>query len=87
MSNRFQELEQKRAEAQLGGGQSRIDAQHKKGKLTARERIELLLDPGTFTEMGMMVTHRCTDFGMEEQTVLGDGVVTGYGHIGGRLVY
>jgi len=87
MSNRFQELEQKRAEAQLGGGQSRIDAQHKKGKLTARERIELLLDPGTFTEMGMMVTHRCTDFGMEEQTVLGDGVVTGYGQIGGRLVY
>lgn len=87
MSNRFQELEQKRAEAQLGGGQSRINAQHKKGKLTARERIELLLDPGTFTEMGMMVTHRCTDFGMEEQTVLGDGVVTGYGHIGGRLVY
>ena len=87
MNHRFQELEQKRAEAQLGGGQARIDAQHKKGKLTARERIELLLDPGTFTEMGMMVTHRCTDFGMEEQTVLGDGVVTGYGHIGGRLVY
>jgi propionyl-CoA carboxylase beta chain len=87
MTNRFQELEAKRSEAQLGGGQARIDSQHKKGKLTARERVELLLDPGTFTEMGMMVTHRCTDFGMESQQFLGDGVVTGYGYIDGRLVY
>ena len=77
----------KRVEAKLGGGQNRIDAQHAKGKLTARERIDLLLDEGSFEEFDMFVTHRCTDFDMQKQTFLSDGVVTGYGTIDGRLVY
>jgi acetyl-CoA carboxylase carboxyltransferase component len=81
------ELRRRREEALLGGGQKRIDAQHKKGKLTARERLDLLLDPGTFQETGMFATHRATDFGLAEQKVPGDGVVTGYGKIDGRLVY
>jgi propionyl-CoA carboxylase beta chain len=81
------QLEQKRAAARLGGGQKRIDAQHSKGKLTARERIEVLLDPDTFEEWDMFVEHRCTDFGMDEQKIPGDGVVTGYGMINGRLVF
>ncbi len=84
---RIEELRQKRAEALLGGGQRRIDAQHSKGKLTARERIDLLLDAGTFSELDMFVTHRSTDFGLDEQRIPGDGVVTGYGRIDGRLVY
>jgi acetyl-CoA carboxylase carboxyltransferase component len=71
----------------LGGGKKRIEAQHKKGKLTARERLDLLLDPGTFNELDMFVTHRSTDFGLDEQRIPGDGVVTGYGQIDGRLVY
>ena len=71
----------------LGGGQVRIDSQHKKGKLTARERIHFLMDEGSFEEIGMMVTHRSTDFGMEKEIYLGDGVVTGYGTINGRLTY
>jgi propionyl-CoA carboxylase beta chain len=73
--------------AELGGGQERIDKQHAAGKLTARERIALLLDAGSFVEMDKFVTHRCADFGMEKQKILGDGVVTGYGNIDGRLVY
>jgi acetyl-CoA carboxylase carboxyltransferase component len=73
--------------ATLGGGQARIDAQHKKGKLTARERLDLLLDPDTFNELDMFVTNRATDFGLDEQKIPGDGVVTGYGQIDGRLVY
>lgn len=73
--------------ALLGGGQARIDSQHKKGKLTARERIQLLMDEGTFEEIGMLVKHRSTDFGMEKEQYLGDGVVTGYGKVNGRLVY
>jgi acetyl-CoA carboxylase carboxyltransferase component len=77
----------KRVEAKLGGGQKRIDAQHAKGKLTARERIEILLDEGSFEEFDMFVTHRCTDFDMQNQIFLSDGVVTGYGTIDGRLVY
>ncbi|MBL8474302.1 MAG: acyl-CoA carboxylase subunit beta, partial [Rhodocyclaceae bacterium] len=77
----------KREAARLGGGQKRIDSQHKRGKLTARERIELLLDAGTFEEWDMFKEHRCTDFGMEKETVPGDGVVTGYGTISGRLVF
>ena len=81
------ELEKRRAEAQLGGGQDRIDKQHKDGKQTARERIDLLFDPGTFVELDRFVTHRCTDFGMENKKFFGDGVVTGYGKIEGRLVY
>jgi len=71
----------------MGGGKERIDAQHKRGKLTARERLDLLLDPGSFTELDMFVTHRCTDFGLEKQQIPGDGVVTGWGTIGGRDVY
>lgn len=74
-------------EAELGGGQKRIDAQHGKGKLTARERLSLLLDEGSFEEIGRLVTHRATDFDLDKQKVLGDGVVTGYGKIHGRLVY
>ncbi len=87
MSDPRQLLEQKRAEAQLGGGQKRIESQHSKGKLTARERIDLLLDEGTFSEIGAFVTHRSNDFGMENQKFAGDGVVTGYGKVNGRLVY
>lgn len=82
--DRLNDLE---TEARLGGGQARIDKQHAKGKLTARERIEGFLDTGTFIELDRFVTHDCTDFGMEEQKVLGDGVVTGYGRVDGRLVY
>ena len=78
------ELEQRRAAARLGGGERRIAAQHAKGKLTARERIELLLDPGSFEEFDMFVEHRCADFGMAAQRVPGDGVVTGHGAINGR---
>jgi len=83
----IRELEEKRAATRLGGGQPRIDAQHAKGKLTARERIELLLDPGSFEEWDMFVEHRCHDFGMADQKIPGDGVVTGYGTINGRLVF
>jgi acetyl-CoA carboxylase carboxyltransferase component len=85
--SKIKELLEKRAEAKLGGGQKRIDAQHKKGKLTARERIDLLLDDGSFEEFDMFVTHTCTDFGLEKEHYMGDGVVTGYGTIDGRLVY
>ncbi len=80
-------LLQKNAEAILGGGKNRIESQHKKGKLTARERIELLLDKNSFQELGKLVTHRATDFGIDKENYLGDGVVTGYGKINGRLVY
>jgi propionyl-CoA carboxylase beta chain len=87
MQEIIRELEQKRAEARLGGGQARIAAQHAKGKLAARERIEVLLDPGSFEEWDMFVEHRCHDFGMANQKIPGDGVVTGYGTINGRLVF
>ena len=87
MKEKLDQLNAKIEEAKLGGGQKRIDSQHNKGKLTARERIHFLLDKGSFEEIGMMVTHRCTDFGMDKQRYLGDGVVTGYGTIDGRLVY
>lgn len=80
-------LREKLAEARLGGGQKRIDKQHEKGKLTARERIHLLLDAGSFEEIGALVTHRTHDFGMQDQLYMGDGVVTGYGKIDGRLIY
>ncbi|MGE5619528.1 MAG: acyl-CoA carboxylase subunit beta [Sphingomonadaceae bacterium] len=85
--NRIDHLRRMRQKAMLGGGERRIEQQHARGKLTARERLELLLDPGSFQEMGMFVTHRSTDFGMERQKFLGDGVVTGYGTVDGRLVY
>jgi propionyl-CoA carboxylase beta chain len=81
------ELEQRRARARVGGGEKRIESQHAKGKLTARERLELLLDEGSFEEWDMFVEHRCADFGMEEQKVPGDGVVTGWGTVNGRLVF
>jgi propionyl-CoA carboxylase beta chain len=87
MQNILAELEEKRAAARLGGGKKRIDAQHAKGKLTARERLEILLDPGSFEEYDMFVEHRCLDFGMEKQKVPGDGVVSGWGTINGRLVF
>lgn len=87
IEDKIKELLAKREEARLGGGQDRIDAQHKKGKLTARERIQLLLDEGSFEEFDMFVSHRCHDFGLEKQAYLSDGVVTGYGTIDGRLVY
>jgi acetyl-CoA carboxylase carboxyltransferase component len=84
---RIQKLHDMRAEAKLGGGQERIDRQHAKGKLTARERVERLLDPGTFRELDMFVTHRTLGFGIEEQKYLSDSVVTGWGKVDGRLVY
>ena len=87
MKDPIASLEEMEAKAALGGGEERIDKQHEAGKLTARERIELLLDPGTFVELDKFVTHRCADFGMEEQKILGDGVVTGYGTVDGRLVF
>ncbi len=87
MKDILTELESRRANARLGGGQKRIDAQHGRGKLTARERIDLLLDEGSFEEFDMFVTHRCTEFGMEHQKPAGDGVVTGWGTINGRMVY
>ena len=80
-------LEKYRQDAALGGGQKRIDAQHKRGKLTARERIDLLLDEGSFEEWDTFVEHRCTDFGMADKKIPGDGVVTGYGTINGRVVF
>src|SRR5690606_3912998 len=83
----IQQLEEKRLKARVGGGEKRIAAQHAKGKLSARERIELLLDPGSFEEWDMFVEHRCTDFGMEQEHIHGDGVVTGYGTLNGRLVF
>lgn len=87
MKDKFKNLEEKKAEALLGGGKKRIEDQHKKGKLTARERIHFLMDEGSFEEIGMMVTHRATDFGLAKEKYLADGVVTGYGTINGRLVY
>src|SRR5690606_24985196 len=84
MNGIMQELEARRTAARLGGGQRRIDAQHARGKLSARERIELLLDEGSFEEFDMFVAHRCTDFGMEQDRPSGDGVVTGWGTINGR---
>ncbi|MFY0309549.1 acyl-CoA carboxylase subunit beta [Leisingera sp. D0M16] len=87
MKDILSELEDRREDARLGGGQRRIDAQHGRGKLTARERIELLLDEGSFEEFDMFVSHRCADFGMEDNKPAGDGVVTGWGTINGRQVY
>ena len=85
--DRFEDLEKRNAETFLGGGQKRIEAQHKKGKLTARERIDLLLDEGSFEEFDRFVVSRGTDFGMDKKRIAGDGVVTGYGTVEGRIVY
>ena len=82
-----QELLERREAARLAGGQQRIDKHHAKGKLTARERLEVLLDEGSFKESDMFVEHRCVDFGMQEQKIPGDGVITGWGTINGRLVF
>ncbi|UBM63616.1 acyl-CoA carboxylase subunit beta [Candidatus Sulfidibacterium hydrothermale] len=87
MDSKIKALEEKHKQAELGGGQARIDRQHKAGRKTARERINDLLDPGTFVEIDKFVTHTATDFGMEKNKFLGDGVVTGYGKIDGRLMY
>src|SRR4029077_16833402 len=87
MKDILDRLEKRRGEARLGGGEKRIDAQHKRGKLTARERIELLLDKGSFEELDMFVQHRSSDFGMEKTKIPGDGVVTGWGTVNGRTVY
>ena len=84
MKEKIQRLEDLRAEALQGGGQTRIEKQHAKGKLTARERIHFLLDEGSFEEIGQLVTHRSTDFGMQDQLYYGDGDVTGYGTVEGR---
>src|SRR6056297_2617113 len=85
--DKIKKLIDSRTEAKLGGGEKRIKSQHEKGKLTARERIEILLDEGSFEEFDMFVTHRCVDFGMEKKKILGDGVVTGTGTVDGRVVY
>ncbi|HVE79590.1 MAG TPA: acyl-CoA carboxylase subunit beta [Gemmatimonadaceae bacterium] len=87
MREKLELLERRRAESEQGGGPARVTAQHEKGKLSARERLDLLLDDGTFVEFDRFVTHRSTDFGLDEQKFYGDGVVTGYGRIDGRLVY
>ncbi len=85
--DKIQELIERREKARLGGGEKAIAKQHEKGKFTARERINMLLDEGSFEELDMFVQHRCTNFGMEKKTYDGDGVVTGFGTVGGRLVY
>src|SRR5258708_23382372 len=87
LSERSEELKRRRAAAEVGGGRARIAKQPAAGKLTARERIELLLDGGSFVEIDALVTHRCRDFGMEKVSIPGDGVVCGYGTVDGRLVY
>src|SRR5438552_1808921 len=87
MREKLDLLQQKRAESELGGGADRIKAQRDKGKLTARERLDALLDPGSFVELDRFVTHRATDFGLADEKYLGDGVVTGHGRIDGRVVY
>src|SRR5881392_2459080 len=87
MATTIEELEKRRELARLGGGEKRIAAQHAKGRLTARERLSVLLDPGSFEEYDMFVEHNCADFGMAEQKIPGDGVVTGSGTINGRLVF
>lgn len=87
LQEKYQQYEEKMKAAEVAGGEERIAKQHKEGKLTARERILALLDPGTFVELDKLVVHRCTDFGMDENKIPGDGIVTGYGKIDGRLVY
>ncbi len=87
LQQKFNELERKNKESLLGGGEKRIEQQHHKGKLTARERVMLLMDEGSFEELGKFVMHRCKDFGLDQEYYLGDGVVTGYGTVNGRLVY
>src|SRR5687767_13335472 len=87
LQEKLDELERKNKESLLGGGEKRIEQQHAKGKLTARERVQLLLDEDSFEELGRFVMHRSKDFGLDKEYYLGDGVVTGYGTVNGRLVY
>ena len=87
LTPQIKHLREQRAQSNLGGGRDRIDRQHKAGKMTARERLDLLLDGGSFRELDRFVTHRATGFGLEKHKPLGDGVVTGYGTINGRLTY
>ena len=87
MRDKLNQLETMRRTAELGGGEDRLKAQHERGKLSARERLDLLLDPASFVELDRFVTHRSSAMGLAEQKFLGDGVVTGYGTINGRLVY
>ena len=87
MREKLELLERRRAESELGGGAKRLEAQHAKGKLSARERLDVLLDEGSFVELDRFVVHRSHDFGLEQQRIYGDGVVTGHGRIDGRLVY
>src|SRR5947209_9123617 len=87
MKHILEKLEERRARARAGGGKNRIEAQHKRGKLTARERLELLLDKGSFEEFDMFVEHRASDFGMDKTRIPGDGVVTGWGTVNGRSVF
>jgi propionyl-CoA carboxylase beta chain len=87
MTDKIQHLHELKAQSRLGGGEARIEAQHKKGRLTARERLDLLLDKGSFREIDSFVVHNTTDFGMEKKKFLGDSVVTGWGTIDQRLVY
>src|SRR6476469_5870000 len=87
MKSKTEILREKIQKSELGGGIARIATQHEKGKLTARERINLLMDPGSFEEIGALVLHRTKDFGMEEHQYYGDGVITGYGTVNGKLVY
>ena len=85
--DRLGDLRRRKSQAEAGGGSARVDVQHAKGKLTARERLELMLDEGSFQELDPLVEHRCRDFGMADQVVPGDGVVAGFGHVSGRLVF
>src|SRR5919204_3711837 len=87
MREKLELLERRRAELELGGGEARLRAQHEKGKLSGRERLDVLLDDGSFVEFDRFVTHRSIEFGLDAQRIYGDGVVTGYGRIAGRLVY
>ena len=87
LDEKYQLLQKKNIEAELAGGAERIQQQHDRGKMTARERVLFLLDEGSFVELDKFTTHRCTDFGMEDKKILGDGVITGYGTISGRHVY
>ena len=87
MRDKLSLLERRRAESEKGGGDARLKAQHEKGKLSARERLDLLLDEGSFVELDRFVVHRSHDFGLEKQHYYGDGVITGHGRIDGRLVY
>ncbi len=87
LEDKLAELKERHLQAEKGGGQARVERQHSAGKMTARERVEFLLDEGSFEELDKFVVHRCRDFGTDRQRIPGDGVITGYGKIGGRLVY